>query len=46
MLEWASRARSRMTAFPESYSDEETPGIVVTGGFDNGPTRAQSRDSY
>ena len=46
MLERASRARSRMTVFPGSYSDEETPGIVATGGFDNGLTRAQCRDSY
>ena len=46
MLERASRARSRMTVFLESRSDEETLGIVVTGGCDNGLTRAQCRDSY
>ena len=46
MLERASRARSRMTVFPESYSDEESPGMVAAGGYDDGLTRAQCRDSY
>ena len=46
MLERAGRARSRMTVFRESYSDEKSPGIVAAGGYDNGLTRAQSRGSY